>query len=173
MRHNGRPAIQASTIHPHLITLHPGERPTITCPDCDRWRVIRRGMIWPHRKTADSSKPRDRRQSPNDREPRCPGSAQRVVIDLTADQWLAAFQEASRDAGARRPTAVRRKPRTVATPAVMQIRPVTYTQLRGALEVHRLYGCQRCESGRLCDTGRDLRERINNLAQAHLARASR
>lgn len=74
MKHNGRPPITATSLAPANINLYPGEKPSAACPDCGRWRFIRRHMLWPHR-TEDGKS-------------RCPGSGQRIIIDLTPEQWL-------------------------------------------------------------------------------------
>jgi hypothetical protein len=74
MRDNGRPALLASTTLPSLLMMYPGTRPVVACPDCGTWRVPRRGMLPAHR-TADEHS-------------RCPGSGQRVTIDLTPVQWM-------------------------------------------------------------------------------------
>ncbi|GII03091.1 hypothetical protein Pta02_50990 [Planobispora takensis] len=88
MRHNRRPPLLASAMPPNHLNLRPGERLMAVCPDCNRWRLIRRSMLWPHR-TDDGTT-------------RCPGSAQRVIIDLTPTQWLARLAMACRQAATRR-----------------------------------------------------------------------
>jgi len=87
MRHNGRPAMPASDFTPNMITLYPGEPPTAACPDCQRWRGLHRGMLAPHR--AD------------DGMTRCPGSGQRVRIDLTPTEWQKRLREARRETATR------------------------------------------------------------------------
>ena len=82
MRHNGRPILVASELTPNLLMLYPAERPVLACPDCGTWRVPRRGMLPAHR-AGDGVR-------------RCPGSGQRVRIDLTPAQWLADLQAAAR-----------------------------------------------------------------------------
>ncbi|MFI6391507.1 hypothetical protein [Nonomuraea sp. NPDC050540] len=95
MRSNGR-SILASTLPPNDLNLHPGERLTMVCPDCRSWRVIRRGMIWPHR--AD------------DGMTRCPGSGTRLVVDLTSVEWQSAMVVAVRQAATRHGSRTHRKP---------------------------------------------------------------
>jgi hypothetical protein len=73
VRHNGRPALLASTIRPDLLNLRPGERPSMVCPACRRWQLLYRSMIAAHH--------------PDDG-PRCSGSGQRLLRDLSPDQWL-------------------------------------------------------------------------------------
>ncbi|KWX02748.1 hypothetical protein TH66_13470 [Carbonactinospora thermoautotrophica] len=108
MRHNGRPVLLASTLPPNRVSLYPGERPQVACPDCGRWRFLRRGMLVPHRADDGVS--------------RCPGSAQRVVIDLTPAEWQARLREAARHAGQRRSMRVQRKPQPPVPPPVFRMR---------------------------------------------------
>ncbi|MER5465547.1 hypothetical protein ABT010_33635 [Streptomyces sp. NPDC002668] len=146
MRDNGRPAIKASTIHPHLLNLRESEKRMAVCPDCRTWRRLQRSMITPHR--LDATAPRS---------PRCPGSAQRFEIDLTAGQWLARLQEASEDASSRRSTTVARKPKPTATPAVSQIKPVPLSAdtARKAYRTH-LKQCPTCTGRTRCTDGKRL-----------------
>ncbi len=110
MRHNGRSAVLASELTPNLLMLYPGERPVVACPDCGTWRVPRRGMLPAHR-GGDG----------NQADPRCPGSGQRVRIDLTPAQWRANLQAAAREAASRRGTRVYRRPRPAAAPPVFRL----------------------------------------------------
>lgn len=96
MRHNGRPTIPATKIPAINLSVHPGETPSVVCPDCSTWRIIRRGMIFAHRAT--------------DGRTRCPGSGQRITVSiplalLESREWgeVAA-------ANLRRPTRVQLKP---------------------------------------------------------------
>ena len=107
MRHNGRPVLVASELTPNLLMLYPGERPVVACPGCGTWRVPRRGMLPAHR-AGDGVR-------------RCPGSGQRVRIDLTAAQWLAGLQVAAREVARRRATRVHRTPQPVPAPPVFRI----------------------------------------------------
>ncbi|MEV4161445.1 hypothetical protein [Nonomuraea dietziae] len=104
MRHNGRPPILASSMSPNLISLHVGEHPTAACPDCHAWRMVRRGMLWPHRADDGVS--------------RCPGSGQRIVIDLTTIEWLSRVKVACRDANTRHGSRTQRKPTPPTPPPV-------------------------------------------------------
>ena len=93
MRDNGRPVLLASTMTPNLLMLTAGTRPVVACPDCGTWRVPRRGMIPAHRAADEHS--------------RCPGSGQRITIDLTPVQWMETLRVAVREAARRRGTTVR------------------------------------------------------------------
>ena len=106
-RHNGRPPLAASELAPSLIMLTPGTRAVVACPDCGTWRVPRRGMLPAHR-AADGIT-------------RCPGSGQRVRIDLTAAEWRARLDAAVREAGLRRGSRVHRGARPPVAPPVFRI----------------------------------------------------
>jgi hypothetical protein len=82
MRTNGLPAILVSHMPPNRVNLHPAEVPAVACPFCLRWRRVKRHMLWPHRA--------------HDGVSRCPGSGQRVVVDLTPGEWLARLEAARR-----------------------------------------------------------------------------
>jgi len=82
MRSNSRPAMALSALAPDQVSLRPGEAVAIACPFCGRWRRVKRHMLWPHRA--------------HDGTTRCPGSGQRVVIDLTPGQWAARLDTARR-----------------------------------------------------------------------------
>jgi hypothetical protein len=107
MRDNGRSALLASTMTPNLLMLTPGTRPVVACPDCGTWRVPRRGMLPAHRAADEYS--------------RCPGSGQRVTIDLTPVQWMEALRVASRDAAGRRGTTARLGGRPPVLPPVFRL----------------------------------------------------
>ncbi len=75
MHRNGR-TIVLSKQDPNRYTLpvrNTGTRPTIVCPDCERFRTIQHTLIFPHR--AD------------DGVTRCPGSGTRVVFDVAPIEW--------------------------------------------------------------------------------------
>ncbi|GII05475.1 hypothetical protein [Planobispora takensis] len=102
MRHNERPVLLASTMAPNLLSLHPDERPMAVCTDCGAWRILRRNMLWPHRAADGVS--------------RCPGSGQRIVLDLTPAEWLSSLSVACRDAAGRRARRTFSKPEPPAPP---------------------------------------------------------
>jgi len=106
-RHNGRPPLAASELTPSLIMLTPGTRAVVACPDCGTWRVPSRGMLPAHRAA--------------DKVTRCPGSGQRVCIDLTAGEWRARLDAAVREAGLRRGSRVHRGARPPVPPPVFRI----------------------------------------------------
>lgn len=88
VRHNHQPPIAVSSLPVHHVSLWPGEKPQVVCPSCGRWRMLYRGMLAPHHMDLG-----DRR--------RCPGSGQRVRVDLDPLDWLAQLRIAELDAGTR------------------------------------------------------------------------
>ena len=109
MRHNGRPVLAASDLAPNLMMLLPGARPVLACPDCGTWRMPWRGMLPAHR-AADGVT-------------RCPGSGQRVRVDLAPGDWQARLDAAVREAGVRRASRVHRGGRPpVASPVFRRVR---------------------------------------------------
>lgn len=107
MRHNGRPTILASRLNPADLDLREGWRPLVVCPDCHTWRVIKRSMLTPHRAEDGTS--------------RCPGSAQRIRIDLTIADWRPKAIEAVQDAASRRGTKVIARPKPSPPTAITQM----------------------------------------------------
>lgn len=102
MRHNGRPPVAVSTLPPGRVDLRPGAAPMAACLVCGRWRMLRQrrepkpvrletgaeGLLAPHRA--------------GDGRDRCPGSGQRIRIDLTPAQQAARLDVAVREASQRR-----------------------------------------------------------------------
>lgn len=107
MRPSNRPRILASTLPAHHLSLHPGEPPQFVCGDCGRWTLLRRGIALTHR-AADGVR-------------RCPGSGQRITLDLAPALWLARVSEATRNASLRRGARVHRKAAPPTPPAVHRI----------------------------------------------------
>ncbi len=64
----------------------------MACSICGKWRCVKRNMLWPHRA--------------HDGKTRCPGSGQRVRIDLSPGEWLARLEAARRSV--RRATSLQR-----------------------------------------------------------------
>lgn len=126
MRHNGRPIILASRLNPADLDLREGWRPLVVCQDCHTWRVIKRNMVTPHRAEDGVS--------------RCPGSAQRVRIDLTIEEWRPKAIEAVQDAAARRATKVIVRPKPSPPAAVSQM---SKARAREAELLHRYRQQQR------------------------------
>jgi hypothetical protein len=172
MRHNGRPALRASRLKANQFTLHSGERITLKCPDCGAWNPVDRGMVRPHRLTDHGKEAQSKDKSGRGRDERCLGSAQRLTIDITAEQWMERLQEAKREAGARRSTKVIRKPK-VAVPAPVSrigsiaaaqpkrsdLRLATVERVRADVAGHRV-GCTVCTGYVRCETGRELEVRL-------------
>jgi hypothetical protein len=101
MHHNANPPVPVSALPPGRVDLRPDLPPMAACPVCGRWRLLRQrrepkpvrleagavGLLSPHR----ASDGRDR----------CPGSGQRIVIDLTVLQWAVRLDAAIRHAATR------------------------------------------------------------------------
>ncbi|GAA1526586.1 hypothetical protein GCM10009678_05080 [Actinomadura kijaniata] len=137
MRHNGRPPIYASDLPiTHLdLRLKPepktkgrppeGPETLIVCPDCGWWVALKRHMVHPHR---------DRRRRPIDgRVPRCPGSGQRVIVNISYDTWREQLAQVVADASTRRSAPQFTKPRPPVPPAVHQIARAREKALAAAL----------------------------------------
>lgn len=109
MRHNGRAPVYASALPAQHLALYPDERPQAACPDCGAWRLIRRGMLMPHR-ASDGVR-------------RCRGSGQRIRLDETPAQWLLRLADGARDANQRHPSGgrLRKAPPPPVAPAVHQL----------------------------------------------------
>ncbi|WP_172388169.1 hypothetical protein [Streptomyces sp. MNP-20] len=141
MRHNGRAPIKASSLRPEHLHLREGETRRVVCPDCMTWRRLTRSMIHPHRDGVAQPKPEGRRyrdplvkaKPSNGR--RCPGSAQRVEIDITPEQWTERLLAAESTAASRRITNPVRKPNVATAPAVGQMA----TKRRTAAEDEKCY----------------------------------
>ncbi|MFB7313167.1 hypothetical protein [Streptomyces sp. NPDC056192] len=91
MRHNGRTPLLASTMRPEHLNLREGDPRMAVCPDCQTWHRLTRSMITPHRSnnsvTASNDGPRRYFGDKPAGGRRCPGSAQRITIDITVEQW--------------------------------------------------------------------------------------
>lgn len=112
MRSNSRPAVALSELPPDQVNLRQGEPLAVACPICGRWRRVKRHMLWPHRA--------------HDGTTRCPGSGQRVIVDLTPGEWAARLEAARRSA--RRATSLQRATRQ----AVLQARSEPRSEASGA-----------------------------------------
>ena len=82
MMHNGRAVMLASMMRPDQVNLRPGEVRSVVCPDCGRVRRLVRGMVCAHN---------DERRADQGLWARCPGSGQRVRVDLSPAQWAGAL----------------------------------------------------------------------------------
>ncbi|MER6288468.1 hypothetical protein [Streptomyces sviceus] len=172
MRHNGRPAIKASTMRPENLNLREGEPRMVVCLKCNTWRRLTRSMIHPHRDGVDQPRPEDRRyrddvtvaRPANGR--RCDGSGQRIDIDLTPEQWSQRLFAAESTAYSRRTTRPVRKPRPQAAPATGQMTLATRGP-RELLAEHLQDDCAQCRSGH-CVTVIELRQRIRRIVQTEV-----
>ncbi|MGY4966763.1 hypothetical protein [Streptomyces sp. 900105245] len=173
MRHNGRAPIKASTMRPEHLSFRDGETPLAVCPDCNTWRRLTRSMIKAHRDGTDTpatdelryfgDKPAGGR--------RCPGSAQRISVDITVEEWGERLRAADSTAAARRSARVTRKPRAAASTPVHRMASVpgptvrllaAQRTARTAVDTHRA-ACARCRTGRdRCAVGRELEIRMGH-----------
>ncbi|MGW3954060.1 hypothetical protein ACWEKM_24775 [Streptomyces sp. NPDC004752] len=169
MRHNGRTPIKVSSLRPENLNLREGEI-SVVCPDCDTWRRLTRSMIHPHRDGVEQPKPEGRRyrddttSSKPSNGRRCPGSAQRIEVDIAPEQWSEKLLAAETTASGRRTTKPVRKPRPQDAPAPTQITPATRGP-REQLAEHLQDDCAQCRSGH-CVTVIELRIRIRRITQS-------
>jgi hypothetical protein len=173
VRPSSRPALLASAIKPQNLNLRDGERKLIVCPDCHTWRALRRNMIWPHHPDLGQ----------DGRPARCPGSGQRIIMDITVEQWGEALAIGSQEAAAR---GGRRQFTKPALPAPTPVHRMAGTSepLAVALEraervvaAHRAFCkdcakkkpckdctdnelCWDCRKSELCRAGADLERRL-------------
>ena len=106
MRHNNRPPLDQRNLPKSADTCP--ERPAgDELPGLRHLASTDRGMLPAHR-AADGMA-------------RCPGSGQRVVIDLTPPQWQARLDAAVREAGLRHGSRVHRGGRPPVAPPVFRI----------------------------------------------------
>ena len=108
MRDNGRPPILASKLPASNLNVRPGESRSAVCPDCGTWRLLRRGMVFPHRS--------------DDGKTRCPGSGQRITLNvplatIESRQWAE-----SANVNQRRPTRVQLKASAPTAPPVFRLK---------------------------------------------------
>jgi hypothetical protein len=90
-----------------MLSADAAARPVLACPDCRTWRMPRRGMLPAHRADDGIS--------------RCPGSGQRVRIDLTYVEWRERLEAAARHAALRRGSRVHRTALPSVAPPVCRI----------------------------------------------------
>ncbi|MGP4030234.1 hypothetical protein [Actinomadura sp. 3N407] len=72
---NGRRTLLASRLPLDQISMPTGRSPRLVCPDCGTWQIWKRGLVKAHAIRPDEAA-----------SPKCVGSHQRVLIDLTSDQ---------------------------------------------------------------------------------------
>ncbi|MBB1258305.1 hypothetical protein [Streptomyces alkaliterrae] len=170
MRHNRRAPILASQMRPEHLSLRENEPRLVVCPDCHTWRSLKRSMIKPHRDglPVETTQPRYPGDKPAGGR-RCPGSAQRIIIDLTVEDWTERLLTAEFTTASRRTTRPARKPRPHAAPAVAQM-PAATRSLREKLTEHQRE-CVRCRTNR-CSRAIELRQQIRRTAQLAAAPAT-
>ncbi|MGG7568957.1 hypothetical protein [Streptomyces sirii] len=171
MRHNGRAPIKASAMRPEHLSLRDGEPRLAVCPKCDTWHRLTRSMITPHRDGVPVQKTDTRYFGDKPAGGRrCPGSAQRIIIDITPERWEESLLAAETTAAASRTARSVRKPRPQTAPAPVQMPAVT-RPLREQLAEHLQGDCLRCKAGR-CAQVVELRRQIRRTAQIAAAPAT-
>ncbi|MFG3384369.1 hypothetical protein [Streptomyces sp. NPDC047999] len=169
MRHNRRAPLLASLLPPEHLSLREGEPRTIVCPDCSTWRRLERSMITPHRAPGAapaSDRPRRYVGAKPSGGPRCPGSAQRVTIDISVEEWGERLLAADSTATGRRSARQHSKPLPAPAPAVAQMTPARLTAVeaaRAAYRAHRASCRTGCTDKRACPEGMQLAGRVERL----------
>ncbi|MGW1988051.1 hypothetical protein ACWCPJ_37355 [Streptomyces collinus] len=172
MRHNGRAPLRASTMRPEHLNLRDNEPRLAVCPDCQTWHRLKRSMILPHR--APDATPDETRRYFGDKPAggrRCAGSAQRVIIDITAEEWGQRLLAADSTATGRRATRQHSKPLPAPATPVHRMASIpgpstgvlaARTRARDAVNQHRAE-CGVCRIGRArCPLGRELEIRMGH-----------
>ncbi|MEU0596251.1 hypothetical protein [Streptomyces ardesiacus] len=156
MRHNGRDPIKASTMRPEHLNLREGEPALAVCPDCQTWRRLTRSMIHPHRAADDAPKTGERRyhgDKPVHRR-RCPGSAQRITIDLSPEAWTEKLLAADSTATGRRSARQHHKPIPAPAAPVAKMTPAlpNAADVLAAYRQHLKECRPKCRCSKKCPT---------------------
>ncbi|WP_318275670.1 hypothetical protein [Streptomyces pharetrae] len=172
MRHNGRAPLKASQMRPEHLSLRENEPVLVVCPDCATWHRLKRSMILPHRDGVPVQ--RTKRRYFGDKPSggrRCDGSAQRVVIDITPEEWTERLLAAETTAAGRRTARPVRKPRAVVPTSVHRMVSMpgpsarllaAQLEARNDVNWHRKV-CGVCKTGRArCPIGRELEIRMGH-----------
>lgn len=150
-RTNGEKPIRTSKFPRQHVNLRPGEE-AVVCRLCTReMRLLGTGTtrkVRPHR-AQDTDHGRHA--------PRCDGSDQLIIVDLTLEEWQRRQAEAAADAKSRKPTSVRRKPKLPTTPPAPEVRPspISAESARQTYTTHRAR-CAACTGRRHCTDGERL-----------------
>ncbi|MGW7671942.1 hypothetical protein ACWGJX_33305 [Streptomyces sp. NPDC054775] len=175
MRHNGRAPILASAMRPEHLSLRENEPRLVVCPDCHTWHRLQRSMILPHR-APDATRDSGTRRYVGDKPSggrRCDGSAQRVTVDITVEEWGQRLLEADSTATGRRSARQHSKPLPAPATPVQRLASVpgpsarllaAQARARAAVNEHRtVCTVQVCGSGRArCSVGRELEIRMGH-----------
>ncbi|MFF3343198.1 hypothetical protein [Streptomyces flavidovirens] len=173
MRHNSRAAIKASTMRPEHLNLRDTEPHMAVCPDCNTWHRLKRSMITPHRDNVgvpdEKDGPRRYRDDLVSSKPsggrRCPGSAQRIELDISAEEWAERLLEAESTVAARRTARPIRKPQPVIPTTISRLATVPkqasrllvlLQSAREAVDEHRAACAAECSRRGRCETAREL-----------------
>ncbi|MGK5545698.1 hypothetical protein ACSNOH_13340 [Streptomyces sp. URMC 127] len=158
MRPSTRSALLLSEIPPHHLNLREDEFRSVVCPDCNEWHPIQRRMIKTHHLD---------RATRGGKARRCPGSARRITMDISVEQWWDNLASGVKDAASRHGTRVIKKSTKPVTPVSRM--GIPYTTLVNSWRAHRAL-CRACRDTHPCDHGQLLQARITGLARAALVR---
>jgi hypothetical protein len=137
----------------------------ILCPECGTWRRLKRSLILPHYPERD-----DRSEGAA---VRCPGSARRLIMDITVEEWGERLATGEQEAASLRASQQFYKPLPEAPVPVARMaralksQPVrffqselnaAYEQACEAVALHRAK-CATCRAGGFCGIGHQLAER--------------
>jgi hypothetical protein len=175
-----RQPLSAKAMNPTHLNIRQGERTSLVCPDCKRWRFVNRGGLVvghrinapgyeanPHHTDGERRYRDEAATAPLDFGPRCRGSRRKLIVDLPLAEWELRFAEVLANTAQRRSDSAERLPRPKATPAVSQM-PTPRTA-KAALDDH-LKNCPKCRTRTLCPAGRYMTVRVDVL---EIARALR
>jgi hypothetical protein len=182
-RLNRRPRRAASSLPITHLDLTAGQRPSAVCGDCGTWRLLHDTVRIPGPHLVRMIAPHPTRSG----RALCPGSSQRIVLDVAPERWQQAMDRlASRmetrgcDPATRQGTTLVKKPAPKA-PAVLHLRPTpaatgaqaTLRTARADLERHRA-NCTRCQprthgqTSSPCAAGRRLQHRLRTQQQEYV-----
>lgn len=81
---NGRAPRWASQMRPNELSLRPGEPAQAVCGDCGTWQLLRHACVAGHGDGAGS---------------KCPGSRQKIKLDVSKPEWLMLYADAVAETG--------------------------------------------------------------------------
>ncbi|KUN75368.1 hypothetical protein [Streptomyces griseoruber] len=148
---NRREALKLSSMAPEDFNVRPGEAKSIACPDCRTWRRIMGDKVLKIREHCISD-----HVAEGEKHVTCPGSDQRVVIDIDVRRWQSEQNRLLRDA---MPQENRRAARQFYKPLPAPAAPVSRIKAEVTLETARQFyldhrkGCTRCVGGQHCTDG--------------------
>ena len=138
MRVSKLPPYRLSDFRPQHLNLRDGELPSLKCPECKAWHSIQRSLLTPHYPEPGK---------------RCSGSARRIELDITVEEWGAALVDGDLEARSRQSARQFHKP---APPAGQPLHRMSRTaqttpleRARQAIARHQT-DCKICRNGKRC-----------------------